>query len=238
MVSFLNNLACIWFDIVDVLDRHAGAITTVATIVIAAFTIALAISTKKLWKYGKESLAQTERAFVFLDGFNYELTTAAESNIPIEELIGMLPERYKLDRGHYITRFSVQPRWKNSGNSPTKKMTIRVNWRGPIGPIPPDYVYREDSITKFFIGQEAVEPSLFIEMPGTQAIVDWGMNPIGVEPIVFIWGRADYEDIFGKSHFTQWCYRVRLTDYKGGNLSASFIQWGEYNRTDEDQNLA
>jgi hypothetical protein len=77
MVSFLDNLTCIWLANVDVLDRHAGAITTVATIVIAAFTIALAISTKRLWREAKNS------------GITATLATraAVASQIPIVALV-------------------------------------------------------------------------------------------------------------------------------------------------------
>src|ERR1700689_1383165 len=47
---------------------------------LAAFTLGLLVftallwgSTDNLWKAGKDALETTERAFVFLDGFNYEL---------------------------------------------------------------------------------------------------------------------------------------------------------------------
>ncbi len=59
------------------------------------------------------------------------------------------------------------------------------------------------------------------------------MEPIGVEPLIFIWGRADYEDIFKRKHFAEWCRRLRFDRHDGKTLHASFIQWGEYNRTDE-----
>src|SRR5437016_1065718 len=42
-----------WSASIAYLDAHAGAITGVGTAVIAAFTIALAVSTKKLWREAK-----------------------------------------------------------------------------------------------------------------------------------------------------------------------------------------
>ena len=50
-----------WNEAVAYLDAHAGAITGIATVVIALFTIALAASTKKLWKEAKvaSGIAQT-----------------------------------------------------------------------------------------------------------------------------------------------------------------------------------
>jgi hypothetical protein len=50
---------------------------------------------------------------------------------------------------------------------------------------------------------------------------------------LFVWGRADYEDVFGKKHFTQWCYQFRPERHDGKNLRVSLIQWGPYNGTDE-----
>ncbi|HUX54907.1 MAG TPA: hypothetical protein VMV56_10860 [Williamwhitmania sp.] len=45
------------------LDIHVGAITAVATTIIAAFTIALACSTKKLWGITKESVDLAREEF-------------------------------------------------------------------------------------------------------------------------------------------------------------------------------
>ncbi|MGO9459647.1 MAG: hypothetical protein ACLP1W_05925, partial [Rhodomicrobium sp.] len=80
----------------------------------------------------------------------------------------------------------------------------------------------------------AVEPSGVIEIPPAQALINygaWGCS--GPEPKIFIWGRADYEDIFGEPHFVEWCYQLRFERYEGKKVRASFIQWNEYNRTDE-----
>lgn len=208
---------------------NAAFWTAVATIAIAWFTWTLKRSTDRLWKAGKDALEVTERAFVFIDGFNPELTTAIDAKIDVVKL----PERYRSYPELCITRFAAQPKWKNSGNTPTREMTIRVNWRGPEGPMPPDYVYK-NAPDRFFIAPMAIEPSEIIDMSAMpRVLVDYGLNPIGAEPMIFIWGRADYEDVFGGAHFIEWCYRVRMECYDGKCLRAHFIQWGEYNRTDE-----
>ena len=177
----------------------------------------------------REALLKTERAFVFLDGFTYELTTAADSKNEDENL----PEFYRNRRELFITRFAVQPKWKNGGNTPTRKMTIRIDWRGPLGPVPPDYVYRNPQ-EEFFLAPKASEPCMYIEMPGAQALIEYEMNHNGDKPMMFIWGRADYEDIFGQSHFVEWCRQVRFECHKGGKLGADFIHYGAYNRTDNE----
>jgi hypothetical protein len=199
---------------------------------LAFFTYQLNRSTGMLWKEGRVALQTTERAFIYLDGFDSELTTAADSSsVDVE----FLPDRYKAesDRGLYITRFAVLPRWKNSGSTPTRKMKINVGWQGPPTdskgvPIPPEYTYRSDPAA-FFVAPNAVERSEIFTIPSAHALVDWGLNPVGMAPEIFIWGRADYEDVFGKEHFIEWCYRVRFDRHDGKKLRANFIQYGAYN---------
>src|ERR1700730_6567492 len=91
------------------IDRHNGFFAAIAAAIVAAFTFTLWGSPDRLWKAGKEPLDVTECAFVYLDGFNHELTTASDSKIEPEKL----PERYRDDPELYITRFAVQPKWKN-----------------------------------------------------------------------------------------------------------------------------
>ena len=214
---------------------------------LSLITLGLAIFTYKLWKDASETnkrqareTKQTERAFVFIDGFNFELTTLADTkNYSIETL----PANYREWPHLWITRFCVQPRWRNSGNTPTRKMMINVAFgynalidkSESINPI--QYVYTA-SAKNIFLSPQAVTESEFVYIQGIQEIINYvvSKNTIGnLEPIFLIWGRADYEDIFGKAHFIEWCYRIRLDDHKGKGLRATFTQWGEYNRSDEDQ---
>ena len=181
-------------------------------------------------KLTKEALATTERAFVCLDKFEVECATGAD--VKIFEITN-LPERYKNDLDLYITRFAILPRWKNNGNTPTKKLTVNIDWQGPKGDIPPEYEFRKRAVN-FFIAPNSVELGEAIEIPTARAIVDYGVAPMGDEPMIFIWGRADYLDIFDKPHFIEWCYRLRFDRHDGKRLRATFIQWGEHNRTDED----
>jgi hypothetical protein len=102
------------------IDQYSTAFTALATIVIAIFTY-------YLWKTTKDNLAhnrKTQRAFVFLDGFEVELHTADKTDTNVS----FLPEKYKSNPGLWMTRFAILPRWKNSGSTPTKNMTVQVNW--------------------------------------------------------------------------------------------------------------
>ncbi len=146
---------------IELIDRHNGFFAALAAFIVAAFTYTLWRSTDKLWRAGNDTLQTTERAFVFIHEFDVELTTAADAKIVKTE---HLPERYRSDPDLFITRFAFFPRWKNSGNTPTRKMTIQIDWRGPPGPIPPDYVYR-NAPQPFFLAPKAVESSSIVEIP-------------------------------------------------------------------------
>jgi hypothetical protein len=78
-----------------------------------------------------------------------------------------------------------------------------------------------------------VDLSSIVEIPSAGQLIDWEMSGrIGDPPEFFIWGRAVYEDIFGREHFVEWCRQLRFDRHDGKTLRASFIQRGEYNRTD------
>jgi hypothetical protein len=214
---------------VRLVDKHNGFFAAIAAFIVAWFTFSLRQSTDELWKAGERNFREAQRAFVFIDGFTPEITTAADIGTKPEDL----PERYRSRPHLYMHCFAVVPRWKNSGNTPTRNMKMQVDWRGPPGPIPPDYVYRK-AAEPFFVAPKAVESSTILDMPGASVLIDWTWRPVGVEPSVFIWGRADYEDVFKRKHFIEWCYQLRFESHDGKNLRAHFIPWGDYNRSDED----
>ena len=170
---------------------------------------------------------------VYLDGFDPEITTAVEAKGDLSGLrrhcIWQRPELY-------ITRFAAQPRWKNGGNTPTRRLRIRTNWAPFPGP-PPIENYEDwppRSATPMFIAPQAIEGSEVIDLSGApRRLVEWSFRPIGEEPLILIWGRADYDEVFDRPHFVKWCYRLRLDCHDGKKLRAKFIQWGDYNQTDE-----
>lgn len=218
------NLSCTF----GAAERNEGGLNILAALAIAIFTFTLWRSTDLLWESSEKALRTTERAFVLLDGFNYELTTADKVGN-----VSDLPDLYQPQPHLYVTRFAVQPRWKNGGNTQTRNLMINVDYGGPEGTFPPEYKYRNPD-SRFFLAK-AVEPGTFIEMTyGAQALVYHGIRGMAVEPLVVIWGTANYEDVFGHRHFIEWCYQVRFECHDGRNLRASFIQWGDYNRTDDD----
>jgi hypothetical protein len=212
-------------------DDHGSAVAAIATLFIALFTFTLWQATKKLWLASTKALETAERAYVFVKEIKTEITTAEGNSESITKLLNAgitTPPRFR------ITRFAAIPIWRNSGSTPAKEITIKVDWwQDPDGNFPPEYSYRHPPAPPTFIAPKADEIGEVVEIPGTQSLVNFGLQGIGVQPIIIIWGRADYKDVFGRSHFTQFCYRLRMEDHRGNDLRASFVQWGDYNRTDD-----
>jgi hypothetical protein len=67
-----------------------------------------------------------------------------------------------------------------------------------------------------------------------QAIINASWKPAEEPPQILIWGRADYEDIFGQKHFVEWCHELRFSRTGGERMRPSTIQFGKYNRTDDE----
>jgi hypothetical protein len=198
----------------------------------------------------REEFNTTSRAFVFIDGFNTLLFTEEDVRGPAEdvELADADRSTPKLPRNLVPTFFSIQPRWKNAGSTPTKNLTTKVNWRPlelkDIGPL--EFTYK-DQDERHFLGPKSIETSTSIEIPTvypTNLIRFMCAMPqidrvgsaeyANFYPWIIVWGRADYLDIFDKPHFTEWCYRIEFACPDGKKLSTRFTQWGEHNRTDHD----
>jgi hypothetical protein len=213
------------FAALEFCNKNGEAITAVGTLSIAGFTLTLWRSTDKLWASGEKSLRLTQRAFVYLDGFNTEITLLDdnESNRKIELESGK-------DRSLWVTRFAAQPRWRNSGNSPALNMTLETNFTLVPGTLLQDFEYPYKGPTsQMFIGPQSVVDGEVLEIGGANAVINNGIEP---GQMLYIWGRAGYDDIFGHRHFVKWCYRVRFHRYDGGRLRASYIQHDDYNHSD------
>jgi hypothetical protein len=209
---------CAWQWITDHATVLATVVSALSAIAVAVFTVCLARVTGRLAALTNEALITTERAFVYLDGFEVDLAQRANPQDHNDPL--------------FITRFVVKPRWRNSGNTPAKSLSIRVNFTVTMGNFPVNYQYG-GAPEALFIGPNGVEFSSFHQFPGGSAETLVGRHEAG-QTDIFIWGRADYEDIFPgtEPHFTQWCYRAHLSAPDGKILRADFVQSGDYNSSD------
>jgi hypothetical protein len=175
------------------------------------------------------------RAYVFLSEFVVELTTA--DNVSFEgdsSFTDLLPAG--TDKSLCVTRFAVIPSWKNEGSTPTKNMRINISFRGPDGSLPPDFPYKYGGDSQpFFLAPKASAFSEPLQIPAghVNAIIANVNAGFGGVPKMFIWGRADYFDVFDKPHFVEWCFRIRFDRHDGKNLMVRFLHYGEHNRSDE-----
>jgi hypothetical protein len=213
-------------------DQNGGLITAIATIFIAAFTLTLWRSTNTHAGH-MEQMVSVQRAFISVTEFIQELAVASDN---IDNLNQFSAEAIAQmgDLNLRVTRFAVMPQWRNSGNTPTVNMRARVDWlETDVRDINEVGTYRggEDRI---FVAPHSETLGEVVEMPGLGSLIQGGLPELTIVPLMLIWGRADYDDIFGKSHFIEWCYRVRPENHRGERLRVSFIQWGNYNRSDED----
>jgi len=105
----------------------------------------------------------------------------------------------------------------------------------------PNFIGYEKQCERFFVGANAVQLSRKIDCgigPPMQVIMFANGTPLkdGFSlPLLLIWGRADYWDVFGQGHSTEWCYQIGFTLTKTKELIATFTQYGEHNRAYENQ---
>lgn len=219
-------------------DSHVGLIHANAGM--AAFTVFLVMSTMFLWCAVTRRRKSASRGCVYLDGFDHLLVTLrdyrkvhydASKVMPIHRLYQQYPQLCVLS-------FAVIPRWKNAGRTPTKNMTIQVDWAPVVddaeptttwGSSRPKFTYHLPP-QPFFVPAGAVENSESVDIPLAQQIVTDRLIKLPSMPDlqIVIWGRADYQDVFNKHHFIEWCYQIQFSADSLNALRVNFIRWHEY----------
>ena len=201
-----------WLSIVSGwLDSHSGGITAVATVFIAWFTIALSISTKRLWKEAKRASAIAYRA-----------ARTAKRSADIDETALVAGERAFVFPGPISfqyrpvsaveNRYWFQPTWINSGDTPTKKMRthIRFHLRDDVLPADFDFRYETNEVAPALIAPKSsilgpVVPSGGVTREDLLAVHQ------GTK-FAYIWGWIKYFDVFPNTpeHITRYCYQIQV----------------------------
>lgn len=193
--------------------ENGEAISAIAAVVVAAFTGTLWWATIEQGKLTKEALVVTTRAFVFIEDFTFQITSHVRR-------AGSDPE---------IAEFQVSPKWRNSGDTPTKALKISVAVGTHHGELPENFAYAYDAgAMAYFIGPKANEWTPPIEVTSQTA-----NSALNLETNLYIWARADYQDVFGAKRFTLSCSKI-VFGIREREVEARFILHGPYNRTDED----
>ena len=192
---------------------------TIATWVIAgagilAFDAALLqwSSLKRTDETTREALTAAQRAFVFVKDISY----------------GKLPN-YLADTPTGI-RFIVA--WENSGTTPTKSLITHVSWAVFTPEIPANFDFPDYGApnSRALIGPKSIMNMAAVDIP-----VDVFQAVQAGTHRMYIWGWADYDDIFQNTerHRTEFCTEILVTGSLSGAVPGlSFVTRTNYNGSD------
>lgn len=145
---------------------------------------------QKSARVAEEVLISGQRAFMFIR--------------EIKTILHQDPESGKL-------QWTIHPIWANSGNTPTRGLSINTTYRLLDEPLPPNYDFpesREDLIPAIAGPRSMVEA-----LPGTLSNEDLQAIQSG-KKFFYIWGWAEYHDIFEgtKKRVTRFCNHLIQVD--------------------------
>jgi hypothetical protein len=176
---------------VRILQSYQAVIAALATTIIAAFTITLWWATRKQAELTREALIADKRAFVFATG------------------IAPLWERSPI--GEYDWRF--RPIWQNSGDTPTKGMTMHTSCDLRNTPLPTGFDF-DRATTKTgtgLLGPRATSMGGLAPMAPIAAITAQNLWDVQQgRQFLYLWGWVRYFDVFPKTkqHITRFCWLV------------------------------
>lgn len=244
----MDTITC-WLDlIVEWTEKHDGFITALATAVIAAFTYALARSTKKLWieardagETAKESANAAKQA-----------AEAARESADVNKLAMVMGNRayVHFDGCRWISHrnnkdgsifWRIRPRWINSGNTPTRQASFYVHYEFLDKELGPDYKFTP---TVMHPKPASIAPHSSIESRhrdiGGKDLIDVREG----RKHFYIWGVARYHDVFPNTpeRVTKFCvYASRITgdpneywDKDKNAVEILFAGFDRHNCSDED----
>jgi hypothetical protein len=212
MNEVLSALALIW----QFLDDHDGAVTAVATAVIAAYTVVLSVSTKRLWRQAKTA---SEIAKAAADQAKRSVDLAEASLVAGERAfifaVGIAPLWEKSPDGKvYCWRF--RPSWNNSGDTPTRELSFNTECvLLDKTDLPKDFNFDQDTQPpgkglippkSTLSGSQAPKVPLSAITPQDLADMQGGRKHL------FFWGWARYRDIFPNTpqHITRFCWMITV----------------------------
>lgn len=205
MIFIMNTMFYLWLSFINILDTHNGAITAAATIVIAIFTIVLAISTKKLWKETRDTGRTAKQA-----------AEAATKSAKIAEVALIVSERayvsvINCSRIEERTYPTFDLRFKNNGHTPAFNL------------IPSMKVYLDEWPLKTILPPHSGNAAKSTLGPNCDSgmIASWTERIISPEQderlnsgkyALYIYGRFDYCDAFETKRFTEYRFAYRLAN--------------------------
>lgn len=200
------------------LTTYVSALGLLALIATVIYTALMAGATSQQVALSRQAMTNTERAFVYHDGMRWI--------------------SHPIDGGRII--WNLRPSWINSGNTPTRGLSIQVAYHLGDAPIPESFAFG-------YVGDRRpamIRPNGLIE--GMHYIVK-GEDLQAVKARtkhLFVWGTATYNDVFEGTpqHVTRFCcYVANVTGdplqpwHKDDNpVDLVWANYHQHNCADED----
>jgi hypothetical protein len=169
-------------------------IYTLATIVYAFFAGQQWKAIRGQAQIAKEALITDKRAFVFATSLLYYWY-----NDPIPGLYN----------------FRLRPQWQNSGDTPTKRMTLHAACEIRNTPLPPGFVFVETTTP----GKGLLPPKTTLQGGIAPQHPQAAITPQDIvdaqagRKFIYLWGWVKYFDVFSgtSEHVTRFCWLILVT---------------------------
>lgn len=176
----------------DFIEANEGSIAALAALIIAAFTATLWYATSAQAAITRESLVANKRAFVFASAFT---------------------QFYELDpvNGRHNWRF--RPHWRNSGDTPTKRLIIHTNCELRNTQLPHDFNfdYATTNTGQGFLGPKFEQLGGIAPMPPDAPITPQDILDVQAgRKYLYLMGWAKYYDVFPNTppRITRFCWQI------------------------------
>ncbi len=179
-------------------DRVENVISLLTLVVVVVYTAL----TYGLLNAERESYTRVQRAFVFPAEYVFRMDRAARS-------------------------IGINAVWKNGGGTPTRNLRMSITTGQRKAPLPADFDFPPDDQKTHGGGSL---PILVLGPHASVSAIREAEIPFSAVPdinsgreLVYLWGYARYDDVFGASHLTRYCVQITSieTDPVGNSSDAA-----------------
>jgi hypothetical protein len=174
------------------IDENTAALTAIGTLVIAAFTGTLWMATSRQARLASDTLIANQRAFVFVPNIS-----------PL----------WELDNATGLYNWRLRPVLRNTGDTPTRNMTMYVECEIRNNPIPDQYSFTpqaQNAATGTIPPKFELAGGQAPRMPGAAITPQDIIDAQNGRKFIYLWGVIEYNDVFPgtRQHTTRYCYMI------------------------------
>jgi hypothetical protein len=229
-------------------DHPNEFITAVATCVVAAFTVILALSTKRLWKTSieqsrdmKASIAAANATVQAAITANQIAVTNAEQQLRAyvtAKGVNLTLHRQPATPGAYLQieglvhTYGLAAILRNGGKTPATNVTVNVSCQKLSKTLPATFDFPDSTL----FGHGLIGPDSEMHTPLIR-ISAGELEPIEADTDWYLWGWIEYDDVFTGTlrHRTEFCFqteraRLPVTD----EFWIGFKHHARFNAADSD----